>query len=145
MLNESLRRHAELEIHAMPDLGRFAMPKDSFREAVKLAESGNESDRSVAHYMADASRDTLMAPFKDWHRAKLGMSVETQRFLAGIGTNSLLEYMLGRDRFEKAEQIFLDDVKEVLLMHKQRTAAEMRLTLAWRYPQYPPPVLRMVA
>ena len=124
----------------MPDLGRFAVPAELEREVLDLAESANQSDRGVAHYIADASRDTLMAPFKDWQSAKVGMSVETQRLLAGIGTNSLSKYTLARTRFEQAEKIFLTDAQEVLRLHRQKTAAEMYLCLAWWITKDPPPL-----
>ena len=134
-----------MAIPVMVDLGRFAMPQTQFRDVVKLAESGNSLDQGVAYYMAEASRETLAAPFEDYQRIKVGMSVATQRTLAGIPTTTLSDYTLCRERFEKAEKIFQADVQEVLRMHKQRTPTEMRLALSWRYPQYPHPVLRMVA
>ncbi|MCI0823660.1 MAG: hypothetical protein J4N90_02845 [Chloroflexi bacterium] len=109
------------------------------------AESANQSERGVAHYIADASRETLMAPFKDFQSAKVGMSVETQCLLAGIETNSLGQYTLARTRIEQAEKLFQTDIQEVLRLHRRKTAAEMRLVLAWRNTKDPPQVLRMVA
>ena len=142
---ESLRRHAELGLAVMPDLGQFAMPREMHRKVLDLAESGNQSERGVAHYIADASRDTLREPFKGWQNAKLGMGIETQRVLASIGTDALCKYTLARTRFEQAEKQFLDDVQEVLRLRREKTAAETDRCLAWRITKDPPPVLRMVA
>ncbi len=142
---ESRERHAELNIHLMPEFDRFAVPEKIFREVMGLAESSSSTDQQVAGYIAEASRDTLAAPYKEWQQAKLEMPMQTQRILANMRIESLVRYILARTWFEQAEQLFLEDVNEVLRMRLQKTPAKMSQDLEWRFTKDPPAVPRIAA
>lgn len=141
LCQESRTRHEELEIPLMPDLGRFAMPTETGEQVMKLAESNEDLDRSVASYIADSAREVLTEPFKQFKSAKLGLSVNDKRALASVPVPQLFRYVMAQLRFDKAELKFPADVNEVLAQHRDLPPERMQLELDWRsVPDAPPPV-----